>query len=267
VRALHRVALTATGADAQRPRGSPTLPPRPNATPLLLSRILLFGAVALSFPLASVAVFGLGSDRQATAAVLSVIYGFGLILAMSTAFWPFAETQSWTRARRVESLVLVYLGMSYFTHLSWELGWLMLRERIAASPDALWSYPWWAYIDGGDFRYASPSIHLVVMELLSVVHGWVGAIALTVYLRSGRRSGAAVVVFVASGAIHLYSASLYYLTELLDGMRNVDTSSFVATYVKFGLANAPWVVVPGFVFWWARQKLLRAEQAGLIAPD
>ncbi len=222
---------------------------------LLLSRIVSFGAVALAFPLATVAVYQLGSDRQATASVLSVVYGVGLVLALSTSFWPLPELRDWSRLRRVESLVLVYLGMSYVTHLTWELGWLVFREAIAANPDAPWTYVWWAYIDGGDSRYADPGVHLTVMEILSVVHGAVGATALVRYLRSGRTSRGACLVFVASAAIHLYSVSLYYLSELLDGMPHVDTTSFIGTWIKFGLANTPWLVVPGFIFWWASQKL------------
>ena len=63
----------------------------------------------------------------------------------------------------------------------------------------------------------------------------------------------------ATAVVHLYSASFYYLSELLDGLPNVDTTSFVATYVKFGLANAPWVVAPWFVFRWAWVKLAATE--------
>ena len=90
------------------------------------------------------AVFGFGTDRHSTADVLSVIYGFGIAIGLTTSFWPLQCIQEWDRARRLESLALLFLGMSYFTHLSWELGWLLLHKLIAASPDAPWAYAWWA---------------------------------------------------------------------------------------------------------------------------
>ncbi len=225
---------------------------------LLLFRCLLFGAVALAFPAAAVAVFAFGCDRHAAADVLSVVYSFGIALGLSTAFWPLRCVSDWSAARRVESLVLIYLGMSYVTHLTWELGWLVAHAAITAHPEAPWAYAWWAYIDGGDARYAHPSVTLLAMEGLSVANGVIGTLALTTFLRSNRRSRVAVLVLAATAVVHLYSASLYYLTELLAGLPNVNTASFIGTYIKFGFANAPWVVVPWFVFAWARDKVASA---------
>lgn len=222
---------------------------------LLLSRMIFFGAVALSFPLAAVAVFGFGTDRHATADVLSVVYGFGIAIGLTTSFWPLECLRAWDRNRRLESLVLMFLGMSYFTHLSWELGWLLLHKTIAASPDAPWAYAWWAYIDGGDARYAHPSSTLLGMEILSITNGVVGATALTRFLRSGRTDRTAVLVMAGTAVVHLYSASLYYLSELLEGLPNVNTHSFVGLWIKFFFANLPWIVVPPCVFVWARNKL------------
>jgi len=222
---------------------------------LLLTRVLLFSCVAFSFPVAAVMVYGFGFDRQHTADGLSVIYGVGLTIAIFASLLPFSCIQNWSRLQRVESLVLVFLGMSYVTHLSWELGWLLFHEAIIASPDAAWSYTWWAYIDGGDARYANPEITLIVMELLSVTNGAVGMAALVTYLRSHRSSSVAVLIMMATAVVHLYSASLYYLTEILDGLPNVNAESFISLYIKFGLANSPWVIAPWFVFWWAHQKL------------
>jgi hypothetical protein len=225
---------------------------------LLFTRVFFFGTVALSFPLAAVAVFGFGTDRHVTADVLSVIYGFGIAIGLTTSYWPLPCLREWDRPRRLESLVLMFLGMSYFTHLTWELGWLLLHDVIAVSPDAPWAYAWWAYIDGGDARYANPSSTLLGMEILSVCNGLVGATALVQYLKSGRTHRAAVLVMAATAVVHLYSASLYYLTELLEGLPNVNTESFVGLWIKFFFANLPWVVVPWCVLAWARGKLAQA---------
>lgn len=222
---------------------------------LLAWRVALFGAVALSFPVAGFTVFEWGTDRHATANVLSVVYAFGIPLAVSTAYWPLRCLQSWSAAQRLESLVLLYLGMSYVTHLSWELGWLVLHHAIIAHPDAFWTYTWWAYIDGGDARYAHPSGTLLALETLSVTNGAVGMAALWRYLASGRRGKTAVLVMAATAVVHLYSASFYYIGEILDGLPNVNTESFIGTYIKFGLANTPWVVFPWFAFRWARNKM------------
>lgn len=150
---------------------------------------------------------------------------------------------------------LLFLIVSYATHLTWELAWLLLRDVIPHARDAAWAYPWWAYIDGGDLRYANPSATLVTMEILSVCNGLVGAVGLTLWLRSGRRDRRGILLCMATAVVHLYSVLVYYGSEILAGMPNVDTTSFLDAWVKFGLANAPWLVFPWFVLHWGWRRL------------
>jgi hypothetical protein len=241
----------------ESPSGAEGVARAPGSAPrdLVLARILTFGTVAAAFPLSALAVFVFGVDRQQAADVLAVVYSVGLVLALSTSYWPLRGVSAWTREARAESLVVAYLVMSYATHLSWELGWLVLHDAIARSPTAPWAYVWWAYIDGGDIRYANVEPLVLAMETLSVTNGVVGATAMIRWLRSSRTDRTAVLVLAGTAAVHLYSASLYYLTEIVAGFPSVRTTSFIATYFKFALANAPWVVVPFFVFAWARRTL------------
>ncbi len=225
---------------------------------LLGARILTLGVVALAIPVGALAVFGLGADRDLAADGIAWAYSLGLFLSFTTAWWPLRSLRAWDRERRARSTALLFLGMSYVTHLSWELGWLLLHGRIAAARDAWWAYPWWAYIDGGDARYAAAPPELLGMETLSVVNGACGLAALLWMRRAERRgesAGLPVLALMGTAIVHLYSASLYYLSELFAGMPNVDTRSFTDAWIKFGLANAPWVLVPPLVLWWGAGAL------------
>lgn len=73
---------------------------------------------------------------------------------------------------------------------------------------------------------------------------------LFLWYRSKGRDLRGVWLCMATAVVHLYSASLYYLSEIVDGLPNVDTTSFLDTWIKFGLANAPWVVFPWVVIYW-----------------
>jgi len=223
---------------------------------LAFARALCLVPVALAFPLGSVLVFGLGAERGATADVIAWVYSVGLFAAFTTAFWPLGSLGEWGRERRVQSAVLLFLVVSYVTHLSWELGWLLLHDRIAAARDAAWAYTWWAYIDGGDARYATAPTALLTIETLSVANGLIGTTGLVLWVRSSGRDRRAVLLFMATAVVHLYSTSYYYLTEIIDGLPNVDTTSFTGTWIKFGLANAPWLTMPWLVLWWGRRQLL-----------
>ncbi len=224
---------------------------------LLAARLLTLGAVVAAFPLATLAVFRYGCDRTAVADAVAWTYSLGLFAACSTAFWPLPSLRTWSRPERVASTAMIFMVISYATHLSWELGWLVLRDAIAEGRDAAWAYPWWAYIDGGDARYASPSTQLVAMEMLSVLNGCVGAAALVTLRRTARpdRRRAAIMACMATAVVHLYSTSLYFGGELLEGLPNVDTTRFVDLWIKFVLANAPWLIFPWFVLAWGRRAL------------
>ena len=148
--------------------------------------------------------------------------------------------------------MLAFLSMSYITHLTWEFGWLVAHNLIIDNPDSPWTFIWWAYIDGGDRRYTTANPLLLSMEFLSVCNGILGAIALWLFVYS--KSKKSVLLMAATSVIHLYSALLYYLTEVLEGFPNV-APSFISFYIKFFLANSPWVIVPWFVFWWALKRV------------
>ena len=223
---------------------------------LWIARVATLGPVAAAFPLAAWAVFGAGADRNATADGLAVVYSFGLFLGFTTSFWPLPGLRRWTPRRRLESMCLLFLIVSCITHLSWELVWLVAHDAIAASRDAAWAYPWWAYIDGGDMRYANATPTLVMMEVLSVTNGLVCATGLVLWYRSRGRDRRAVLLFMAMAVVHLYSTSLYYGGEILAGLPNVDTTSFLDTWIKFGLANVSWLVFPPCVLAWGAGLLL-----------
>ena len=93
------------------------------------------------------------------------------------------------------------------------------------------------------------------MEVLSVLNGAIGAVCLYLWHRSRHKDPRGVLLCMATAVVHLYSTSLYYGAEILDGLPNVDTSSFLDTWIKFGLANAPWIVFPWFVLYWGQRTL------------
>jgi len=222
---------------------------------LWIARGLTLGPVVLAFPVSALAVYAFGADRNGTADLLAVIYSVGLFSAFTTSLWPLPSLRSWSRFQRIESLCLIFMVVSYATHLSWELTWLVLRESIQASPDAAWAYPWWAYIDGGDLRFAGSSSTLLTMEALSVTNGLVGVTGLVLWHRSNHTDRRGVLLCMATAVVHLYSTSLYFGGEIMDGLPNVDTSSFLDSWIKFGLANAPWIVFPWFVLYWGQRTL------------
>ncbi len=226
-----------------------------NHLDLWIARGLTLGTVAVAFPLAAVAVFSFGADRNVTADRFAVVYSVGLFAGFTTSLWPLPSLRDWTRFERLQSLCLVFLVVSCITHLSWEFVWLIAHEAIAGARDSAWAYPWWSYIDGGDARYANPTPTLIMMEVLSVANGLMGAVGLVLWRRSHGTDRRANFLFAAMAVVHLYSTSLYFGSEIIEGLPNVDTTSFLDTWIKFGLANLPWLAFPPCVVYWSWRKL------------
>lgn len=226
---------------------------------LNLTRTATLFPVLAAFPVGIVAVFALDADRNAVADGIAWAYSLGLLVSFTVPFWPLPSLEGWNVERRVQSAVLFFVTVSYLTHLSWELGWLILHERIADAANQPWAYIWWAYIDGGDSRYLTAPPELITIEILSVINGLVGIVALLRWVQSRGEDRTAVFMMMATAVVHLYSASYYYLTEIVAGFESVDTSSFVDAWIKFGLANSPWVTMPWLVLWWGRRRLTAAS--------
>jgi hypothetical protein len=233
---------------------------------LWIARALTLGPVALAFPLGAWAVTAGGADRNTAADALAVVYSVGLFAGFTTSLWPLPGLRDWSRFERIRSMCFVFMIVSYATHLSWELVWLLFHDAIHAARDAAWAYPWWAYIDGGDLRYAGSSSTLLTMETLSVANGSIGTFGLVLWYRSRGRDLRSVLLLMATAVVHLYSTSLYFGGEILEGLPNVDTSSFLDSWIKFGLANAPWLVFPWFVLYWGQRVLLSASRGDPAAP-
>jgi hypothetical protein len=233
----------------------------PKSSGLRVTQIAIGAVIALVLPSGAVAVFGFHTDRGATADVVGVIFFVALIALFSTPWWPLPGRRDQSGYERLHSMCLLWFIVTFTTHLTWELAWLILHNRIAASPDSAWAYPWWMYIDGGDSRYAHAGPTLLTQEFLSMLNGLVGVTGLWLWWRSKGRSAAATLLLMATGVVHIYSAALYFGSEVLDGYPHVDTSSIADFWIKFWLLNGIWLVMPFAVFVWGRITLARQLRA------
>ena len=152
---------------------------------------------------------------------------------------------------RISETVFVWFWLTFTTHLTWELGWLVFFDDIIGNPNSPWTYAWWAYIDGGDLRYASFDVHLWTMEILSVINGTIGYVGLFLWFRRPTLREKAIWLFFSTAVVHLYATSLYFGSEIVAGFPNVDTNDFFNIGIKFVLANSPWLVMPCVVIYWA----------------
>jgi hypothetical protein len=217
----------------------------------------LTATLCLSFPVASYAVFGAGADRVSTAGALSVVYVVSMTGLFVAPWLPLPSLRGETTYRRLERMVIIWILVHTLTAIAWEIPWMLFHEQIAGARDELWAYTWWAYIDGGDTRYLEPDWMVFFIEGWADINGILGLVALGFFLSSGKKNPLPVYYFMFAAPLHIYPTLLYYVSEIAEGMPNVDTTSFVNLVVKFVLANCFWVILPFFVLIWGKQALER----------
>ncbi|NQX89246.1 MAG: hypothetical protein HRT77_11340, partial [Halioglobus sp.] len=112
--------------------------PEPRHRDLITTWVVCFGALVLAFPIYSYLVFSEGMDRALIANALATQVSICYWLGMGAAFLPLPSLKNWSTLRRIHTVALTFMFVSYLTHLSWELGWLLLHEQIAESRNELW---------------------------------------------------------------------------------------------------------------------------------
>lgn len=232
----------------------PTLPP---SRALRTFWIVGFGSLVVAFPLYVYLVFSTNADRETMANAMAVQVTIGFFLGIFAAQLPIPSLRSWTRYQRLQATVLPFVICSYLTHLSWELGWLILHKPIANAQESPWAYAWWNYIDGGDLRYLNPDAHFLMMEVLSVINGCIGITGLLLLKRSKFQDYRGTLLVMSTAITHTVLTWYYYGSEIIGGLESTNTSSFMDFGVRFILLNAPWLIAPWFVLAWAHQTLKR----------
>jgi hypothetical protein len=225
---------------------------------------LLIALIALCLVVAAVCVFLFDVDRAMASDFVTIVFFSAIVSLLSTPWWPVATQRGRPCFESLQGMVMIWFGIAFLTHITWEFGWVLFRDSIRASPDSIWAYPWWAYIDGGDARYASESAVVIAIETVTVANGIFGLGALWLRHRSGGRSPLATLMLMATAVIHLYGTTIYLGTEALDGYSNVRTTSFVDFGLKFWLLNGLWLVMPWAVLYWGKQMLY--EQLATSEP-
>lgn len=233
------------------------LPKHP--TSLKLTWLICFGSLVLSFPLYSYLVFGLWLDRGETADLFAIHVTLAYWIGILAPLLPLPGLRQWSRFEKLQAICLTFLIVSYSTHMSWELLWLIFHNAIAAAKDEMWAYAWWAYIDGGDIRYYQPTANFLMIEVLSVCNGLIGVSGLILLWRSQFRSLPGVLLCMSTAVTHTVLTWYYYGTEVLTGFASVNTTSAIDFWVKFVLLNGPWLVFPWLVLLWGYQLLKRLK--------
>ncbi|HEX4406405.1 MAG TPA: emopamil-binding family protein [Polyangia bacterium] len=140
----------------------------------------------------------------------------------------------------------IVIGWSLFAGLAvlWDFSWSFVFRQLTNVGNAHdWRIVWVVY-GKVDNRFLQGDHYLVVIECLTGVAS-VLCFYVVYQLCYGRRERALVALF-ATSLIEMYGTVMYFGSEALNHWSNIDTSSFVDTWLLFAGLNSLWLLFPGW---------------------
>ncbi len=147
-------------------------------------------------------------------------------------------------ASKLRRAVIIWSLVSGIVHFSWELGWCLVSRHLA-TPDAMhgWRRLWTLY-GVADRRYLNADSFIEVLEWITATLGGFLNFYVVVQARRRRLQHATVALLIVS-VMEVYGTLMYLGSEWFTSFANVNTASFVDTWVKFFAINLLWVIFPG----------------------
>lgn len=156
-------------------------------------------------------------------------------------------------------VVIAWSLISGFIHMFWEGAWSVAAEHLQGPAAQHGWRLYWTLYGAADYRYVHADPFIRILELVT---GFVvGPLNLWVayqLLRRRKRAASTMALLVAS-VMEVYGTVLYFGSEALNDWANVDTSSFVHTWLMFFGLNALWFAFPG----WCIYEIVKGRLAEL----
>ncbi|MCU1280653.1 MAG: hypothetical protein JWM53_4199 [bacterium] len=165
---------------------------------------------------------------------------------------------------RLRRIVIIWSLVSGVVHFTWELGWCLMSRHLA-SPEAL--HGWrriWSLYGVADRRYLNADSFIMILEVVtSTLGGFLNFYV--VYQASRRRLQRATIALLIVSLMEVYGTVLYLGSEIFTRFANVNTASFVDTWLKFFGVNMLWVVFPGFFIYESVRYLVAGGRSPILA--
>ncbi|MDB4968644.1 MAG: hypothetical protein JWN44_4333 [Myxococcales bacterium] len=140
----------------------------------------------------------------------------------------------------------VVIAWSLFAGIAvmWDFSWCFVFNRMqTGGSDGDWRIVWELY-GRIDRRFLEGDRYLLVVEIITGLGSLLNFYVVH-QLRRGSRVRALIALFSVS-IMDVYGTLIYFGSEALNGFQNVDTASFVHTWIVFAGLNSLWLVFPGW---------------------
>lgn len=225
----------------------------------LLLALLFFLSIPACWALANI----YGVDRRVASnsfyLVFFLVYAGVLVLP----WLHLAGQENLTWEQRLGKMCVAWICLEIAAAIFWSGPWLLFPGAIVAGKGQMWSFGWWAYMDGGDTRYTVTDAGLLAMENMGIFTAAACAIVLLRRLMTGRFTDLQLAALIFFQMTEFGVIATYYVSGL-----HLDMSvlgGFWGITIKYIGSNIFWLIMPCVVFYWAGQLLLTRRAEAVMA--
>lgn len=169
-----------------------------------------------------------------------------LMYALKADFSAASIKKAYSRLHFADLLAIGWYAIDAFTHLSIELGYLVLAlTSTPAKSDSFMGWLWREYARA-DARWAVRDSTVISIEILTVGLGFLCLLQVFgAFFKMPWRHPLQIVICVSE----LYGGWMTFCPEWIDGSPNLDSSDPILLWVYLVFMNGLWVVVPALLLW------------------
>jgi len=221
--------------------------------------IFFIALFVLSVPFCWAAATLYGVNRAVASNGFYIVFDLVYFGILALPWLKLSDQLDLTTAQRLEKMCVAWLCLEIAAAVLWSIPWLFLVRLIVAGKGHMWAYLWWAYMDGGDPRYAVADGSVQAMETAGAIVAMLAAVVLLLRLRSGRFTDRQLLALMALEAGEFYGICVYFFSGFFHGLPDLGGPAGLA--IKFFGSNLPWLFMPPVVFLWAGGVLIGRRRA------
>lgn len=172
--------------------------------------------------------------------------------------------QKYSRLHFADFVALGWYGIDAFTHLSIELGYLILA--LTSTPAKSDTYLGWIWREYGraDSRWAVRDPNIISIEILTVGMGLLCLMQVYgCFFKTKWRHPLQIIICVSE----LYGGWMTFCPEWVEGSPNLNSSDPVLLWIYLVFMNGLWVVIPALLLWDSFVRLMDVSDVAKARLD
>lgn len=231
-------------------------------SPLQKSLIGIVALYVLTIPVFWYLETQMGVSHTVASNTMTVVQILCFAGALLMPWIPLPGQRPATTSQRFDKMIIVWIFIVLIPRIKFELPWLLFLDEIrrGVQEGALWSYPWSAYLLGGDARYLTGDPLIVVLEVIALLVGAVEGWALWRFFAQGKKfTNIQLSLIMAGMIVEVTLPAVYFGTAIAS--QTATAGSAVDLWIKFVLLNSFWCTMPLVTYFWGVRRLAKQDLA------